>query len=267
MELFELRGSLSRRTELLLTIGGVIFIIALWSTVVRVFEIKPGILPPPERVLTAFKTIYLEKALVQNTLISIKLNVLGYIEAVLIAVPLGFLIGLFPFFRGIFMRHVTVLRFLPLTAVLGLMILWFGIGIMMKVQFLALGILVYLLPVVVQRIDEVQKVYIYTVRTLGASKWQEITSVYIPDVISRLSDDIRVLVAISWTYIIITEVINKSQGGVGAMIYTAQRTSKVDQAFAILLVILTVGFTQDKLGRYFDKILFRHKHAKGGSHG
>src|SRR5690606_13422094 len=123
------------------------------------------------------------------------------IEAVLICIPIGFTIGLFPIFRGMFSKQVNAIRFVPLTAVTGLFIAWFGIENNMKIQFLAFGIIVYLLPVVVQRVYDVEEVYQQTAFTLGASKWQTIKSVFVPSVFSKLFDDIRVLVAISWTYI------------------------------------------------------------------
>lgn len=184
---------------------------------------------------------------------------MGYIEAVLICIPVGFLIGLFPLFRGLFHRNIDALRYIPLTAVTGLFIAWFGIENNMKIQFLAFGIIVYLLPVVVQRIDEVQKVYIHTVYTLGASSWQTIRTVFLPSVLSKISDDIRVLVAISWTYIIVAELVNKS-GGIGAMAYTAARQSRIDKVFAILLVIIFIGFLQDRLFVFLDKRLFPYKY-------
>ncbi len=261
MNFFSLRGSLPSRTKTLVEIGGAMLFLIIWWALVYFGVVRSSILPSPIRVLTSFPELHFDDALIRNTLYSIKLNVLGYIEAVAIALPLGFLIGLFPLFRGLFERYITALRYLPLTAVIGLFILWFGIGINMKVQFLTLGILVYLLPVAVQRIDDVQKVYIDTVKTLGATKWQTIRFVFMPDVVSRISDDIRVLVAISWTYIIIAEVINKQEGGVGALIYTAARQSRVDKVFAVLLVIILVGFLQDKLMFALDRQLFPHKYA------
>ncbi|HMQ60794.1 MAG TPA: ABC transporter permease subunit, partial [Flavilitoribacter sp.] len=132
--------------------------------------------------------------------------------------------------------------------------------------FLAFGILVYLLPVVVQRIDEVEDVYIKTVFTLGAKTWQTIRSVYLPSVMSRLIDDIRVLTAISWTYIIIAELLNR-QGGLGGLIYLKQRQGQVDKLFAILIIIVAIGYIQDRLFVYFDKRLFPHKYYKSALKG
>lgn len=227
--------------------------------------ISNSLLPSPVEVVTSLGELYTQNNLLSNLLYSLYLNLAGYLLAVLIAIPIGFLIGLFPLFKALFSRNVDALRFVPLTAVTGLFIAWFGLGSSMKVAFLAFGIIVYLLPVVVQRILEVEDVYVQTAYTLGATKWQRIKSVFIPAVLSRVSDDIRVLVAISWTYIIVTEVVNANSGGIGALAFKMARQSQIDKVFAILLVIIIVGFLQDLLFKLIDRLLFDFKYqTKGG---
>ena len=227
--------------------------------------ISNSLLPSPVEVVTSLGELYTQNNLLSNLLYSLYLNLAGYLLAVLIAIPIGFLIGLFPLFKALFSRNVDALRFVPLTAVTGLFIAWFGLGSSMKVTFLAFGIIVYLLPVVVQRILEVEDVYVQTAYTLGATKWQRIKSVFIPAVLSRVSDDIRVLVAISWTYIIVTEVVNANSGGIGALAFKMARQSQIDKVFAILLVIIIVGFLQDLLFKLIDRLLFDFKYqTKGG---
>ncbi len=222
--------------------------------------VSPAIIPKPSKVLTAFPDLYKNNSLVKNTFRSIGLNLAGYLEALLLAIPLGFLIGLIPLFRGAFQRQVDAFRYVPLTAVTGLFVLWYGLGTTMQAHFLAFGILIYLLPVVVQRIDEVKEVYLKTVHTLGATDWQIFKSVYFPSVMSRLSDDIRVLTAISWTYIIVAESLG-SKGGLGSMIWRiGQRLGKVDKTFALLIIIILIGVVQDRLFVYLDKKFFPFKH-------
>ncbi len=222
--------------------------------------VRPGILPKPMAVLKAFPDLFINNALLKNMFRSIGLNLMGYVEAMLLAIPLGFLIGLLPFFRGLFQRQVDAFRYVPLTAVTGLFILWFGLGTGMQVHFLAFGIMIYLLPVVVQRIDEVDKVYTKTVYTLGATDWQTFKTVYFPAVVSRLSDDIRVLTAISWTYIIVAESLG-GQGGLGSLIWRiGQRQGRVDKTFALLIIIIIIGILQDRLFVYLDKKFFPYKH-------
>jgi len=171
---------------------------------------------------------------------------------------LGFIIGLFPLFRSLLAKYIDAIRFVPLAAVTGIFIAWFGIYTNMKVQFLAFGITVFLLPVVVQRIDEVEETYLQTAYTLGATSWQTIWSVYWPYVTSKLIDDIRVLTAISWTYIIVAEMVNKEKG-IGAMIHIAQRQSRLDKVFALLILIIIIGILQDRLFVFIDRKLFPHK--------
>ena len=312
--LFNLRGKLDGKTDLILQLVGIILFFALWwllslwvtkenviqmdvgdfpnrkieiknekyyyndSLLVANFDklmvqspeqlkefglkkVKVSSLPSPIMVLQAIPEMFAQDDLLHNIFISIRLNFFGYVIAIILSLIFGFLIGLIPLFRGLFSRLVDAGRFIPLTAVTGIFILWLGIGSEMKITFLAFGILVYLIPVVVQRIDEVQDVYLQTVYTLGATAWQTVKSVYIKYVSSKLIDDIRVLTAISWTYITIAEMLNKS-GGIGELIWEAKRQSRIDKAFAVLLIIIIIGVLQDRIFVLLDKVLFPHKHTQ-----
>jgi NitT/TauT family transport system permease protein len=248
--------------KLILALSGILFVLAIWIFLTQGTSpvITPGILPSPFRVLTSFGDLINDNELLRNAGLSIGLNLAGYLEAICIAVPLGFLIGLIKWTRWGFQRQVDAIRYVPLTAVTGLFIVWFGIGASMKIHFLAFGILIYLLPVIVQRIDEVDDVYLKTVHTLGATDWQVLRTVYFPSVLSRLSDDIRVLTAISWTYIIVAEGIG-SQGGIGDLIWKAGlRQGRVDKVFALLIIIMIIGVIQDKIFVWLDRELFPHKY-------
>lgn len=244
----------------ILCVVGILFLIGSWLLVSSIGIVSPQILPSPIKVIQSIPELHFRDAMVKNLLYSIYLNSSGYAEAILICLPVGFIIGLFPLFREMFGKPIDSLRFVPLTALTGLFIVWFGIDDMMKIQFLALGIIVYLLPVVVQRISEVPEVYQQTAFTLGASKWQMIRTVFFPHVISKLIDDIRVLVAISWTYVVVAETVNNT-GGIGAMIHLSARQGRIDKVFALLFVIVIVGFIQDKLFELLDKALFKFKYV------
>jgi NitT/TauT family transport system permease protein len=261
---FALRATLTKKNRLILEVGGLFFFIMLWFIVTKAKLITHTLLPSPGSVISSFPSLHMDDALILNLIYSIKLNVLGYMEALLVCIPLGFAIGLLPFLHGVLSKYIDAIRFLPITALTGLFIAWFGIENNMKVQFLAFGISVYLLPVVVQRVMDLDHVYQQTAFTLGASKWQMIKTVFIPGVLPKLSDDIRVLTAISWTYIIVAELLTRT-GGVGAMIFTSAKQSRIDKVFALLLVIVLIGFLQDKLLVWIDKMLFPHKYEGDGS--
>lgn len=260
--LFELRGPLTPARETMLSVVGIGIFFLLWIALTAGSSpiLKPATLPSPFRVLSSYGDLLRDNDLIVNICKSIGLNLSGYVLALLVSIPLGFLIGLIPLFRGLFQRFLDAIRFVPLTATIGLFIVWLGIGIIMKSSFMAFGILIFFLPVVVQRIDEVDDVYLKTVYTLGATDWQTIKTVYFPSVISRLWDDLRIMTAISWTYIVFVEAIN-SQGGLGdVIIYGARRQGRIDKMFALLILIIVIGIVQDKIFTHLNKRLFPHKY-------
>lgn len=267
-DLLTLRGDLKGRTKTFLEILGIILIVVVWFLITAGEQpmVSNGILPKPMDVLNSFSRLFNENQLLKNICRSLGYNISGYVEAIIIAVPIGFLLGLIPLVRGLFRQPIDALRYIPLPAAIGLFISLFGLATGLKVHFLAFGIIIYLIPVVVQRINEVDEVYIKTVYTLGATPWQTFKTVYFPSVMSRLSDDIRVLTAISWTYIIIAESIG-GEGGIGALIWrVGQRQGRMDVVYALLLIIILIGILQDKLFMNLDKEFFPHKYVTKSSY-
>jgi NitT/TauT family transport system permease protein len=259
-QFFKLRGTLPSSKAVPAQILGALLGILAWHFLAVSGIVPNGILSPPLKVLTSFRDL-LHDGVLWHAAMSIKLNFIGYVEAVAICIPLGFLLGLYPLPEVLSERLLASARFLPLPAALGLFIAAFGIGTTMKVQFLAVGIIMYLLPTMVVQVKKTQDVYIQTAQTLGASDWQIIRHVFFPDVMGRVFDDIRVLVAISWTYITIAEVVNSSEGGLGALGYIAGRQSRVDKIYAILIIIAVIGLIQDWSMRKLDRWLFKYKYA------
>lgn len=265
-DLFKMGGSVSKTTDTaVFFIGGVILLL-FWYIVSSLNLISATILPNPIDVVSSYKDMITNSNMLGNVWYSIKLNFLGYFYALIIAIPLGFLIGLFPIGKSLFSRIFDSFRFIPIPATSGIFIAIFGLAFNMKSSFLAFGIIIYILPVVIQRINDLQNpsnskdfVYLQTIKTLGANSWQTFFHVYLPYVSGKISDDIRVLTAISWTYITIVEILNKD-GGIGAMITTFSRQSRTAEVYALIFLIVIIGIFQDLLFKGIDRLLFPYKH-------
>ena len=147
------------------------------------------------------------------------------------------------------------LRFLPISALVPLTIVWFGIEEKQKIVFLFMGTVVYLLPLVVEAVENVDDVFLQTATTLGATKSQIVTQVLIPGSLPAIGEALRVMNGIGWTYVILAEVINAPYG-LGALINVAGKRSHVDQIFALVLVILVIGVVSDQIIRFVNQRLF-----------
>jgi len=255
---FQIEGEITKNQKLIIGLVGFVMLITMWYLVTKYGKISSSILPSPLAVLLSLGDLW-ENGLAKNALFSLKLNLSGYLEAVVISIPIGFAMALIPGVRALVSAYFQAFRFLPLPAITGIFVALFGLGVGLKIHFLSFGILLYLIPVVVQRIDEIEKLHKQTITTLGASKWQKVRHLYFPYAMSKISDDIRVLVAISWTYIVIVELLNM-EGGLGGMIFVSAKQSQTAPIYALVLIIVMFGYLQDLAFRALDKQIFPYKH-------
>jgi NitT/TauT family transport system permease protein len=252
----QIRSVVRRATARKLALAGVALFIGLWCLLSYSGLVPTVILPSPTEVLQAFPVLHFEEALVRSAGASFYRVMMGFLLSAVVAIPLGIVMGTFPPVKHFFAPILDPLRFLPISALVPLFIVWFGIEDMQKIMFLFVGTFVYLLPLVVEAVEKVDEVYLQTAMTLGARPRQLVWSVLVPGSLPAIAEALRVMNGIGWTYVILAEVINAPLG-LGALITVAGKRSHVDQIFALVLVILAIGIATDFIIRMVNKRLFR----------
>lgn len=251
----QIRAQVRRATARNLALAGVALFLGVWCGLTYTGLVPGVILPSPTDVLKAFPVLHFEEALVRSAGASFYRVMMGFLLSALVAIPLGVLMGTFPPIRHFLAPVLDPLRFLPISALVPLFIVWFGIDDMQKIIFLFVGTFVYLLPLVVEAVAKVDDVYLQTAMTLGASPTQLIRHVLVPGSLPGIAEALRVMNGVGWTYVILAEVINAPLG-LGALITVAGKRSHVDQIFALVLVILFIGVATDFIIRMINKRLF-----------
>ena len=254
--MFELRQPLPRTTALLISFIAPILLIAVWCLLTYGNLVSPDTLPSPTEVIRGTLQLFIEYDLASSIWISAKRIGLAFLLASAVAVPLGVLMGAFEPVNRFFEPIVAPLRYMPISAFIPLLIWYFGIYESQKIAFLFLGVFVYLLPVVVFAIRAVPEELVQTALTLGASKFQVITSVLLPAALPDIFDSFRVMNAILWTYVILAEAVNPEHG-LGYMVELARTHQKVSWSFAGLIVIGGIGLITDFIIRGISNLLFR----------
>jgi NitT/TauT family transport system permease protein len=247
-DLFALRAPLPRATSVALGFVAPVAVLAAWCAVSYGGLAPPDFLPSPTEVVRGTLQLFIQYDLASAVVISTRRIVLAFLIASAIALPLGVLMGAFEPVNRIFEPIMAPLRYMPISAFIPLLILWFGIYEKEKVAFLFLGVFVYLLPVVVSAIRAVPEELVQTALTLGASRLQTIRTVLLPAALPEIFDSFRVMNAISWTYVILAEAVNAG-GGLGYMVELARGHQKASWSFAGLLVIGGIGLLTDALIR------------------
>jgi NitT/TauT family transport system permease protein len=251
----DVREAVPRNRARGLALAGLVTFLGTWAALSYGGLVPDVILPSPSEVLRAFPVLHFEEALVRSAGYSLYRVTMGFLLAAAVAIPLGILMGTFPAVKHFFSPLVDPMRFLPISALVPLFLVWFGIEDLMKIMLLFAGVVVYLLPLVVEAVENVDDLYVQTGRTLGASRWQLVRHVLIPGSLPSIGEALRVMNGIGWTYVILAEVVNPRYG-LGALITVAGKRSHVDYIFAGVLVILAIGVLTDQLIRLLNKRLF-----------
>ena len=254
--LFALRQPLPRSTATALGLLAPILLAAAWCLLTYGGFVTPDFLPSPTEVVRGTLQLFIQYNLLDAILISSRRIFLAFLLASAVALPLGVLMGAFEPINRFFEPIVAPLRYMPISGFIGILILWFGIYEKQKIAFLFLGVFVYLLPVVVTAIRVVPEELVQTSLTLGASRWQVIRTVLLPAALPEIFDSFRVMNAISWTYIILAELVNPG-GGLGYIIELGRTHQKASWLFAGLLVIGGIGLFTDFLIRMVSRFAFR----------
>jgi NitT/TauT family transport system permease protein len=259
--LWTIRQPIPRGTSTMLSFVMPALVLLVWCILTYGHMVPPDFVPSPTEVIRGTLQLFLQYDLLDAILISTRRIALAFLLAAAFALPLGVLMGAFTPVHSLFESIMAPLRYMPISAFIPLLILWFGIYEKQKIAFLFLGVFVYLLPVVVSAIRAVPEELVQTALTLGASKAQVIRTVLLPSALPEIFDSFRVMNAISWTYVILAEAVNPEHG-LGYMVELARTHQKASWSFAGLLVIGGIGLLTDQIIRTFSKIFFRWREVE-----
>jgi NitT/TauT family transport system permease protein len=220
--------------------------------------ITPTILPSPLEVAGSFGTLWFDRALTRNVITSFSRVVTGFLVGVLIAFPLGIAMGAFGKVKALFTPLSVFGAYLPIPALVPLTLSLFGTGESQKVAFLALASLIYLLPLIVQSVDNVDEIFLKTALTLGASRLQVVVKVLLGVSWVDIYSAMRLGFGIGWSYIILAEMVDIGRG-LGGIIIISQRRGPREHIYLVLLVIVALAFLTDRVWAIIGRYLFPYR--------
>jgi NitT/TauT family transport system permease protein len=262
-ELLALRAPLPRRLRPFFALAAWVLLLGGWCALSYGGVVSSAFLPKPHEVLRGLFQLFYEKELGTAIWTSTLRIGKAFLLASALALPLGLAMGALEPVNRFFEPVMAPLRFMPISAFIPLLIVWFGIDDGQKIAFLFLGVFVYLLPVVVNAVRTVPQEYVDTAYTLGASKAQAVFTVLLPAALPEIVEAFRVMNAIAWTYVILAEAVNPGQS-LGYIIQLAYTHARPDWSFAGLVVVGGIGLLTDALLRLVIQLLFRWREETRG---
>lgn len=215
-------------------------------------------LPAPEVTVDRFFELneegYRNYTLWQHTWISLQRVLLGFFFGALVGIPLGYAMGLTNWARGWFDPIVEFMRPVPPLALIPLMIIWFGIGEQSKVILLFLAALWIMAIAARAGVSGVAISKVHAAYSLGASKFQVLTKVIIPNSLPEIFTGARVAMGVCWGTVVAAELV-AAERGLGMMIMVASKFQLTDIVIVGIILIGVIGFLIDVGIRMLEKWL------------
>jgi len=238
--LFSIRRQIPGSVRLGLAFAAWGAVILIWFVVTRGEFLPPFTLPDPAGVVTAMGRLWSEYDLLGNVFQSWWRIAQAFVWSALVAIPLGLLMGGFPWVYHLVNPIAAPMRGMPITAFLPAFIALFGMDEAMKVGFLVFGMMFYLLAVVVEEVNKVDQALLETAYTLGAKTYDGLWLLFRASFPS-IFGSFRILYDIGWTYVILAEMVN-SRKGVGYMVEAARKVLDFERVYAGIIAIGVAAF-------------------------
>jgi NitT/TauT family transport system permease protein len=176
----------------------------------------------------------------------------GYLLSVAIGVPFGIACGWYKRVSYIFDPFINSLYSTPRVALLPLVIIWLGIGIISKVGIIFLGAV---FPIMINARDGVKTTpynLLNAARSFGATEWQLFKCVVLPSTVPFIISGLRLGVGRALVGVMVGELY-AATAGIGFMITVAGATFQTDKVFVGVLIFAIAGMISMELLSRLEK--------------
>lgn len=198
-----------------------------------------------------------------DTLASLQRLGLGLGIATLAALLVGLLLGVLPPVRATFGPLVTGIAVIPPIALLPILFIALGLGETAKVALIVIGVAPVMVRDIIAHVVALPREQIVKAQTLGASSWQIMIRVALPQAMPRLLHAVRLALGPAWVFLISAEAI-ASDVGLGYRIFLVRRYLAMDVIIPYVAWIALLAILMDVALTVASRRLFPWAH--GASH-
>jgi len=186
----------------------------------------------------------------------------GMAVSTLLALSLGIAIGFIPHVRSALAPYLATFSLIPPITILPILFITFGLGELAKIALIVIGTAPVMIRSMAQAVLDIPRELIIKTETLGASVWQMVTRLVLPQVLPKLITALRLGLVPAWIFLISAEAI-ASTSGLGYRIFLVRRYLAMDVILPYVVWITVLAFLLDLLLRQVSRRAFRWAHLGG----
>ena len=255
---------LNKLKNVLILLCSIVIFYALWWLFIWILNsINRGvrILPYPDDVLISFWNLLFtpvnDATLLDHVGSSFFRVLIGFFYALVLAIPIGLLLGSSAWLNRIFKPVIEILKPIPPLAWIPFALIAFGLGIMSYAFIIFMGAFFPLLQSIYDGVQQTPRVYKDVARSLGASKSQILWEVVLPSILPNLFTGMRIAMGVGWMCVIAAEMIGVTDAGIGYFINYMTFIGQYSNMMAGMLMIGLFSLLINYGFKFFEKIVLK----------
>jgi NitT/TauT family transport system permease protein len=232
------RAMLSKAAPLLAVAG----LLGIWQ--VAALILNTDSFPSALDGIRAIPAILSDRGDLINILASLRRMAIGLSLAVVLAIPLGLMMGRSRAVASFFNPLLMVIYPVPKAALMPIIMLWLGVGDIAKTLVIFLGVS---LPVVFhsfQGAKAVEEKMLWSGAAMGLSALQRMIRIVLPSALPEILTGCRTGLVLALITMITSEMIAR-QSGAGNILFNALDMAQYDTVFAMIIIIGAMGIILD----------------------
>jgi ABC-type nitrate/sulfonate/bicarbonate transport system permease component len=235
-----------RIMNLLPGLAFIVVLLLLLEYVTQAGYVRRTFLPPPSEVWWTLWAMLKGGEMLAPLGSTLTLFAVGFVLSTLLGIVLGLLMGTSQFCLDLLEPLVEGIRPIPKAALIPALMLFLGLGVEMKIVSIVLASFFPVLINTIQGVRGVDPVLTSTGRTFGYGRTAIILKIILPAAIPYIIAGVRVALALALLTTILAEML-AGTGGLGSLILDHQRSFRVRQMYAWLVVLALLGLALNLL--------------------
>ncbi|MBI5975719.1 ABC transporter permease [Staphylococcus canis] len=237
-------------------IAFVLFLL-IWQLVIWIGGYKPVLLPGPILVAEHIWQFIITGEIFIHLGISLWRFIVGFGIAVLVAVPIGILLGRNDVFYHAIEPLFQLLRPISPIAWSPFIVLWFGIGSLPAIVIIFIAAFFPIVFNTIKGVRNIEKHYLKIASNLNLSTFALYRDIIFPGAFKQIMSGIHVAVGTSWIFLVSGEMIG-AQSGLGFLIVDSRNMLNLEDVLAAIFFIGVFGFIIDRLISYIETFILKH---------
>lgn len=211
-------------------------------------------LASPTQIVDEFVYMLQSNELWPNLSVTLQEVIVGYILSALVGIAIGVLFVTFPKAEAVFSPFFSGVMAVPKTAIMPLLVVWFGIGFQSKVIMVLLFCMFTILFNTVSGAKQTRTEHLKVANVFQATRTQIVFKVMLPSALPSIFTGLRVTAATAITGVIFAEM-TASKKGAGYLLNEAQAVLNTPRLFLVIIIVTVLSVLFVGLVNLLERVL------------